>query len=607
MHFLPRLCLLPALLPTLLLAACATQTAPLSTTPAQTVTVGIAAINDFHGNIAPPRQAVVAPDGKGGIVSVPAGGAAYLASAIDAIRAKYPNHLTVSAGDLIGGSPITSSLFLDEPTVEVMNRIGLDFNAVGNHEFDRGRAELTRMAKGGCEKFTPRQPCQIEAYRGAQFPFLAANTITESGEPLFPATALKSFGSGKSKVTVGLIGLTLQGTGALSPPTGIKGLHWADEAETANALVPKLKAAGADAIVILIHQGSRTADNPPDPNGCTGLYGGLNSDIRPILDKLDPRVDVVISGHTHWAYVCNYPSRDPAHHFLLTSAGLWGEIVTDLTLKIDPVAHRMVSASAHNVIVQSPAYRGSVGEKPNTALYPNFAPRADIGAYVQRYVDAAAQFSQRPAGSLAGPALKLEGKLANTGGPLGHLVADAQLAATRSAGAQIALMNPFGVRKSLEPKPDGSLTFGQIYDVQPFMNELVTLTMSGAELKAVLEQGLDAEGPEQILTASAGFTYSYDRSLPIGNRIAAMSLDGKAIAPDRDYRITVNMFLANGGDSFTLFPKARDRTIGASDIAAFESWLQATPPRPVPVEEREVDLKPELKFYKAPAPPGMRY
>ena len=593
-----------AALASLALAACAGPQVVGS--QANTVEVGIAAINDFHGNLTPPGQSVLAPDGKGDYVSVPAGGVAYLASAIDSIRAKYANHLTVSAGDLIGGSPITSSLFLDEPTIGVMNRIGVDFNAVGNHEFDRGRAELLRMAHGGCAKYTMRQPCRIETFTGAQFAFLAGNTITETGEPLFPASALKSLGKGKTRVTIGLIGLTLKGTGPLSPPDGIKGLHWADEADTANAEVAKLKAGGADAIVLLIHQGSRTGGDA-DPNGCTGLYGGLNSDIRPILDRLDPAIDVVISGHTHWSYVCDYPSRDPSHHFLLTSAGLWGEIVTDIALTIDPARHRVVSAHAHNIIVQSPAYRGSVGEKPNTQLYPNFAARPDIAAYVQRYVDAAAAFSQRQAGWLAAPAMKPEGKLANTGGALAHLVADAQLAASASAGAQIALMNPFGARRSLEPAADGSLTFGQIYAVQPFMNELVTLTLSGADLKVILEQGPANRGPEQILSVSSGYTYSYDRSRPAGDRITTMALHGQPIIPAQSYRVTVSTFLANGGDNFSEFAKGHDRTIGMTDIAAFEAWLKATPPRQPPTEEREIDLKPELKFYKAPAPPGQHY
>lgn len=589
--------LLPAIaLP--LLAACAT-TAPLPSGP---VTVGIAAINDFHGNLEPPRQSALVRDTKGVVVSLPAGGAAYLASAIDSVRQHYRNHLTVAAGDLIGGSPITSALFVDEPAIGVMNLVGLDFAAIGNHEFDSGIAELRRKQAGRCDKFTPREPCQVERFAGAQFTYLAANVFTPDGKTLFPATGLRTFGTGRSKVAVGIIGMTLKGTDALIPPEVAAQVRFADEADTANALVEQLKRQGADAIVLLIHQGGRTTGSP-NPNGCEGL----NSDIRPVLDRLDPRIDVVVSGHTHWSYVCDYALYNPAKPFLLTSAGVWGGFVTDIALEIDPVAHKVVAKRATNIAVQSEAYTSPVKPVPIDSRFPAFAPRADVQAYVARYVEAAKTFSQRKVGWLAGPIDKSEGELQNTGGPLGNLLADAQLAATRAAGAQIAFMNAFGIRRSITPAPDHSVTFGDIYAVQPFNNDLFTLTYTGAELKAALEQGFDENGPEQILTPSAGFTYSYDRSRPVGDRIGALVLDGKPIDPGGSYRVTLNNFLANGGDTFTGFAKGRERTLGPSDIAAFEAWLKLSPPRAAPNQPRAVDLQPELNRTRSTIPPGVRY
>lgn len=589
--------LLPAIaLP--LLVACAT-TAPLPSGP---VTVGIAAINDFHGNLEPPRQSALVRDTKGVVVSLPAGGAAYLASAIDSVRQHYRNHLTVAAGDLIGGSPITSALFVDEPAIGVMNLVGLDFAAIGNHEFDSGIAELRRKQAGRCDKFTPREPCQVERFAGARFTYLAANVFTPDGKTLFPATGLRTFGTGRSKVAVGIIGMTLKGTDALIPPEVAAQVRFADEADTANALVEQLKRQGADAIVLLIHQGGRTTGSP-NPNGCEGL----NSDIRPVLDRLDPRIDVVVSGHTHWSYVCDYALYNPAKPFLLTSAGVWGGFVTDIALEIDPVAHKVVAKRATNIAVQSEAYTSPVKPVPIDSRFPAFAPRADVQAYVARYVEAAKTFSQRKVGWLAGPIDKSEGELQNTGGPLGNLLADAQLAATRAAGAQIAFMNAFGIRRSITPAPDHSVTFGDIYAVQPFNNDLFTLTYTGAELKAALEQGFDENGPEQILTPSAGFTYSYDRSRPVGDRIGALVLDGKPIDPGGSYRVTLNNFLANGGDTFTGFAKGRERTLGPSDIAAFEAWLKLSPPRAAPNQPRAVDLQPELNRTRSTIPPGVRY
>ena len=566
------LCLLP------LIAACMARGGVQSAQTATRVTVGIIAINDFHGSLEPPRQSIEAPDGAGRTVRVPAGGSAFLASAIDSLRAKYPHHLTVSAGDLISASQLASSIYLDEPTIGVFNRIGLDFNAVGNHEFDRGRNELLRMQRGGCAQLTVRKPCQVEQFTGAKFQFLAASTLTESGQTLLPGYAIRTFGSGRQRVRIGIIGLTLQGTSDLVTPGGIKGLRFAGEAATINALVPMLKAKGADAIVVLLHQGGQQ-DKASDPNGCTGFTG----EIRPILDQLDPRVDVVVSGHTHRAYVCNYAELNPAHPLLLTSAGVYGELVTDITLEIDPAAHRVVNKRAANTIVQSTGYVGALGPVNPTARYPQFAPRADVAAYVQTYVDASKQFAQRPAGHLAGPA---SGRVAAA------LIADSQLAAARPAGAQIALMNPFGVRAALVPGSDGTVKFGDIYAVEPFGNTLITQSLSGAELKAVLEQGFDANGPIQPLIPSAGFTYRYDLSRPVGDRITALMLGGQPLDLAADYRVTANNFLAQGGDSFSLLAKQRDGVIGVVDLDALQAWLEAVPLRAVPSEERAVEIKP---------------
>ena len=245
------------------------------------VIVGIVALNDFHGALEPPKATVGAPDGEGGTVAVPAGGAAWLASAVDSVRNKYPNNVTVAAGDLISASQLASSIYLDESAIGVMNRLGLEFSAVGNHEFDGGVDELLRKQTGGCAKYTNREPCQIEQFGGAKFHYLAASTHREDGSTIFPATGLKSFGSGAGKVTVGFIGLTLKGTPSIVSPDGVAGVTFADEADTINALVPQLKADGADAIVVLIHQGGKASPAMPDPNSCAGFTGLRISSMPP--------------------------------------------------------------------------------------------------------------------------------------------------------------------------------------------------------------------------------------------------------------------------------------------------------------------------------------
>ncbi len=568
------------------LAACATVPAG----PPAPVEVGIVAINDFHGAIEPPNQSVFMRGPDGTTVGIPAGGAAWLASAVDAIRARHPNNVTVSAGDLTSASQFASSLYLDEPTVGAMNRIGLDFNAVGNHEFDRGSKELLRLQNGGCDKNTRRDPCAVEPFPGAEFKYLAANVATESGTTLFPATGTKGFGTGARKVTVGFVGLTLKGTAGLVLPEAVSGLTFGDEADAINRAADELRADGADAVVVLLHQGGRTSGDP-DPQGCNALSG----EILPILERLSPKVDVVVSGHTHWAYVCRRDLPGRSEPLLLTSAGVYGELVTDITLEIDPVTNSVVAKKAANVIVQSKPYTASRGPVANTDIVPRFEPRADVSAYVAKYVDASKAFSNRKVGSIAGTATRPSEGGGNTGGSLGNLIADAQLAATRDAGAQIAFMNPFGIRAPavIGPAADGSVTFGELYQIQPFNNELVTLSLTGAELKAVLEQGFDDEAPVQVLTPSQGFVYRYDLSKPVGQRIVGMTLDGQPIDPAATYRVTVSNFLAQGGDSFTLFAKGRDAVHGGVDVDALQDWLAVKPARAVPEENRNIDVTPK--------------
>jgi 5'-nucleotidase len=560
------------------------------------VAVKLIAFNDFHGNLQPPKQSINAPGAaEGETVRVPAGGVAYLASAIQALRAANPNNLIVSAGDMIGASPLVSSLFLDEPTIAAMNLIEIDYNALGNHEFDRGRAEILRLKNGGCEKHTPRDPCRVDpGFSGATFGFLAANTITETGAPLFPAYAIRSFGSGAREVKVGIIGMTLEGTPSVVTPAGVAGLTFKDEAETANALIPKLKAEGADAIVILIHQGAETKVGYNDKT-CDGLSG----DLLEILDRLDPAVDVVISGHTHKSYVCDYGRVNPSLPFLLTSGGQYGTLVTDINLTIDPRAGRVVAKSADNVIVQSEAFTGSSGAVELTDRYPRYPRNAAVAALVDRYAAEAESVSARVIGRLSGQALRKSVEPSREQ-VLGNLIADAQLAATRSpaaGGSRIAFMNPGGVRADLIPGPDGSVTYGQIYAVQPFGNSLVVKTLTGRQIKALLEQqfnsGSNTVERPNVLLVSSGFTYSYDLSRPAGQRIINPRLGGSPLDDNAAYRVTMGSFLASGGDNFTLFREGTDQLGGPQDVDVLEAYIAGASPLTPPAADRIRNVTPQ--------------
>lgn len=530
------------------------------------IEIQILAINDFHGNLETPPEAVTIAQPDGTSVKDRVGGAAQLASALARARQGRPFTITVAAGDLIGASPLTSAYFLDEPTIDAMNMLDLSLASVGNHEFDKGSAELLRMQNGGCTKFTTRVPCRLERFKGAHFEYLAANVLRDDGSTIFPGTAIRQVGP----LRIGFIGMTLKDTGILVTPAGVAGLRFADEAATANALVPKLKAQGADAIVLLIHQGGKLPGTFAE-QGCNGLSG----DILPILDKLDPSILTIVSGHTHNAYACELTKGGARR--LLTSAGKYGYLYTDLRLTFDAGSRRLVAERAANVPVT-----GAAGADPAVA------------ALVQRYADAAAPAAARVVGHMAGEASKSE---SDAESPAADLIADAQLAATRApnrGGADISFINATGVRAGLAPHSDRSVTYGQIFAMQPFGNNLVVKTLTGAQLKALLEQQFKLENGlpkiSSLLVPAANFHFAYDLSKPAGQRIVAMTLDGKPIDPDRRYRVSLNNFLASGGDGFAILNDGTDAFDAGLDLDALEAWLATNPS--VPPIDRIRDLTP---------------
>ncbi|MGB7374233.1 bifunctional metallophosphatase/5'-nucleotidase [Pontixanthobacter sp.] len=560
------------LLASLALSACSAG-ADLASTPAiaatpKPVEVKIIGLNDFHGNIEPIRRPLRFTDDAGQQQQVYAAGAAYLTTAVETYRAKTEHSLTIAAGDLIGGSPLASSIFLDEPAIGAMNRLGLDFNAVGNHEFDRGWKELRRIQEGGCEKHTLRAPCAVEnPYPGAEFTFLAANVIMPDGTSLFPGYGMKRFGEGDRAVSVGIIGLTLKDTPTLVTPSGVAGLDFTDEADAINGLIPALEEAGADAIVVTIHQGLTTQAGYNDKS-----CGGIDGPLLDILARLDPRIDVVISGHTHRAYICQYSAIDPARDFLVTSAGYGGSMLTDITLMIDPASGEVTAKSADNIIIQSVGTdrEGNIAA-PNPA-FPQFAANADVAAYVEMYVAASRDAATRPVGKISGEARDPGPPTEETA--LGNLIADAQLFATRAAGAQIALMNNSGIRTSLIPAADGTISYGDIYTVQPFGNTLITKSFTGAQLLALLEQQFDDEGLVQTFSPSQGFAMVWDMTAPVGARVVEVTLDGDPVDPAGIYRVTMNSFLAAGGDGFTVFTQGTNTVTGPTDLDGMEAYLQ---------------------------------
>jgi 5'-nucleotidase len=513
------------------------------------VELRILAINDFHGYLQPPAGgiAIADPADRTKKIVVPAGGSERMATLVKELRQGHKDTIFVAAGDLIGASPFLSAMFHDEPTIESLSMMGLAISSVGNHEFDEGKEELLRMQNGGCH---PVDTCLgPHPFLGAKFHYLAASTIEKSnGTTVFPPYEIREF----EGIPVAFIGLTLKGTPNIISPASAAGLEFRDEAETVNALVPDLKARGVEAIVVLIHEGGEPIG---DYNECPGISGP----IVEIVKKFDRAVDVVVSGHTHRAYVCEIDGR------LVTSGDKYGTLVTAIDLKLDPKTRDVLSARADNTIVR----------------IATLAKDPEQTALIVSYDRLAAPIANRPAGSVSATLSRVPNAAGES--VLGDIIADAQLAATRSTesgGAVIAFTNPGGVRADITRREDGAVTYADIFSSQPFRNQLVTLTLTGKQIKDMLEQQWQDPKRPRILQVSHGFFYAWNAGKGDGERIVAgkMALNGQPIDPDADYRVTVNNFLALGGDGFTALKQGTAAQFGVYDVDALHGYFRANSP-----------------------------
>ncbi|MCG5447567.1 bifunctional metallophosphatase/5'-nucleotidase [Micromonospora sp. NIE79] len=521
------------------------------------VDVTLLALNDFHGNLEPPSGS------SGTIAGQTAGGVEFLATHLAELRAaaKKKNTITVAAGDLIGASPLLSAAFHDEPTIEALSMAGLDYASVGNHEFDEGAAELLRIQNGGCH---PVDGCiDGTPYRGAGFQYLSANAFkTATGKPLMAPYAIHKV----QGVKVGFIGMTLEGTPQIVSQQGVAGLSFADEADTANRYARELRRKGVQAIVVLLHEGGTQAATG-GINDCVGMTGP----IVDITNRMDPSIDVVVSGHTHQAYNCDINGK------LVTSASSFGRLVTDIDLKIDRRSGDVVSAAANNVVVT----RDVAKDPRQTALINRY--KTVLGPVAGRQVGVTNEAITRSQETLFGTSLGES--------PLGNLIADAQLAATDDEqNAVAAFMNPGGVRADLDAGP---VTYEEAFTVQPFANNLVTLDLTGAQLYCVLEQQF-VTGRTLYPSATVGYVVDPNGTTGTvadpcaGTRVVrgSLTLGGTAVDTAATYRVTVNNFLAGGGDGFSALTGGTNLVTGQIDLDAFVDYLTAQSPVSAPTLDR---------------------
>ena len=545
---------------------------------AEPVKLRLIGINDFHGNLEATGLALTLADPQGGKpLRVAAGGAAALAGMVGVLRAGAPHSLLISGGDLIGAAPLVSTLFRHESTIEVMNAIGLDAGTVGNHEFDAGIGELQRIARGGCAVNQPEDPvssCALGPYTGPKFPMLASNVLDAAANPVLPAYTVKRIGG----IRVGIIGAVTMTTPSIVVPSGVAGLTFIDEAEGANRAARQLRAMGVKTIIATFHEGGElgTPQNRGDWNdtACADRSGP----IFDIASRLVPEITVVFSAHTHQGYRCIVDGRT------IISGTSYGRGVSVVDIEIDRKtrALRPAATRSHNLPVVSEATDPALRERLAAATPAPFADvlrttRSDPGvaAMVARYAAVVAPKAERRVGTVNGSF----GRGGPVDSPAGRLIADAQLDATRApanGGAQIALMNPGGIRSDLECRgtPPCPVTFGQVFTMQPFGNSLVVMTLTGAQLKALLESQQKAGGDMTVLQPSEGFGYTWQSDATPGDHVRDMRLNGEPIVADRAYRVTVNSFMAEGGDGFITLLKGQARTGGGQDVEALLGYLK---------------------------------
>ena len=527
----------------------------INTADPATTEVQILATNDFHGRL----------QNNAGNTEA---GAAVLAGAVKELRGQNPNTVFAAAGDLIGASTFESFIQNDKPTIDVLNEAGLEVSAAGNHEFDAGYNDLVNRVMAPYD-------AETNPLGGAKWKYIAANVRKKSdGSHALPESWIRDFGD----VQVGFVGGVTEDLHALVSPSGIAELEVTSIVTEANATADRLRAAGADVVVLLVHEGapSTTYASATDPSNAFGK----------IVNGVDGDIDAIVSGHTHLAYNHSVPVQQwidegrPVTERPVVSAGQYGSNLNKIVFDIDRATGK-VTAKTQSVLALK------AGASGTTFNYPvDQATKAIVDAAVVK----AAELGARRLGDIAGPfnrAKLANGTTENRGGEstAGNLVAEVQRWATRTpeaGAAQIAFMNPGGLRADMVGTGTGyprTLTYRQAAEVQPFANTLVNMRLTGAKIKTALEQQWQPAGasrPFLRLGISQGFTYTYDPSMPAGSRVTAMYLDGTQIDPAATYSVTVNSFLASGGDNFGVFAQgAQVRDTGKADLQAMVDYMAA--------------------------------
>ncbi|MEJ7842370.1 MAG: 5'-nucleotidase C-terminal domain-containing protein [Rubrobacter sp.] len=516
--------------------------------------VQLLGVNDFHGNLQSPRALP-----KNG-AQVPVGGAEYLDAYLDEHEAKNPERtIRVHAGDMVGGTPLISSHFHDEPAVYAMNEMEFDVGTLGNHEFDEGGEEMLRMINGGHREDglqfkdgADGQPADTSDpdFPGADFPYIAANTeYKDSGENVLPPYKIVK----KDGIDVGFIGVTTEDTPNIVVPDAIAPFRITDISESVDKYVAELKARKVETIVVLAHSGGFFDNN------AKRVTGEVLSETAEMSDD----VDVVVAGHSHsklndcvddqTGETRNAEPGGCAEDKLVIEAFSAGTAFDAVNMKVDRRTKDVIGST------------GSVV----TTFQDGVRPDARTAALVKEYKDRIAPVANRVVGTAAGDI----STTANASGEsaMGDLISDGQ---RKFAGADFAFMNPGGIRA---PIAAGEVTYGELFSVQPFDNQVVKMQLTGEQVYRALEQQFGADGRTRILQVS-GLKFSYNSTNPAGQRVTGVTLpDGTPVDRNATYTVAANSFIATGGDGFTVFKEGQNPETLGSDLDALEAHIESLP------------------------------
>lgn len=480
------------------------------------IQIQLLGINDLHGQLNVTRNV----NGK------PAGRVDYLAAYLKQRKAENKNTLLIQDGDMVGASPPVSALLQDEPTIEILNKLGFDIGTVGNHEFDEGLTELLRLIKGGSHPKTGN-------FAGSNFPWIVANVINDkTGKTILPPYQVIKVNG----MPIGFIGVVTTETPTVVIPSGVAGLKFTDEVEAINRNVAELKKQGVKSIVVLAHNPGTSGPNGENPTG----------KLVDIANRVDDEVDIIFGGHNH-AYM-----NATIDNKLVVQSYSYGTAFSDVDIEIDPKTRDIVSKTAEIV----------------TTFQDGVKPDPDIQQMIKGYEAKVEPIVNRVVGSSAESLTAKQNE--NGESVLGDFIADAQ---RKALNTEFSFMNPGGIRADIDP---GEITWGEVYTVQPFNNDLVKMTMTGQQIRALLNQQWGATKTNMLQIS--GLSYTWDPNKPIGQRVVSIKLpDGTEIDSNKSYSVTANIFLSGGGDGFTVFTQAQNKEVGPVDLDALVNFISAQP------------------------------